>query len=96
MMFDSDPFLRFIEPSMAKKKKIKSGRAAKPVSRTQVKRAKEKQKTDFIRSLDLDGKVRHFYLQGYGANAGEKNPYQSTAYLAFHAWEAGHFDRYGY
>lgn len=69
--------------------------STKPILRD-VKVAKERQKRDVVASLDLEGETKRYYLQGYGANIYEQNPYERSSTLAFHAWAAGFFDKYGF
>ena len=60
-----------------------------------MQKARNQQERDHLNNLCLSDDVKHYYLQGYCADEHERNPYQTTAMLAFHSWEAGHFDRYG-
>ncbi|GAL22917.1 hypothetical protein JCM19235_1218 [Vibrio maritimus] len=49
---------------------------------------------DFLNGLEMDGNVRYFYVQGFKAGQYDRNPYQAGAMLAFHAWSAGHYDKW--
>jgi hypothetical protein len=49
-----------------------------------------------IKSEIMDELTRHFYDEGFNSNILDKNPYSRVSQvLPFHAWQAGHYDKYG-
>lgn len=96
-MFTDDDIPKFIKPKKSGECLYSphSSITPKPIKRD-VKVARLKQKRDAVVSLGMSPDTRRYYLQGYGAEIDERNPYERSATLAFHAWAGGFFDRHGF
>lgn len=99
-MYDSDPMLTFRNRNWFKERPYSAvaqakAKKTKTDSFEVAKRARMNEEKDFIANLELEGAAKYFYLQGYGADEYTRNPYNYTNMLAYHAWEAGHYDKYG-